>query len=57
MHLLGITGYDTLFIVEAPDDETVAGAVLAIGSKGNVRTTTVRAFTEKEYKKIVNKLS
>jgi uncharacterized protein with GYD domain len=54
---MGMTGYDTLFIVEAPDDETVARAVLAIGSKGNVRTTTVRAFTEKEYKKIINKLS
>jgi uncharacterized protein with GYD domain len=54
---MGMAGYDTLFIIEAPDDQTVAKAVLAIGSKGNVRTTTVRAFTEKEYKQIIGKLS
>jgi len=45
--------YDTVFILEAPDDETVAKAALAIGSLGNVRTETLRAFTEDEYKKIV----
>jgi len=45
--------YDTVFILEAPDDETVARAALAVGSLGNVRTETLRAFTEDEYKKIV----
>lgn len=45
--------YDTVFIVEAPDDETVAKAALAIGSLGNVRTETLRAFTEDEYQKII----
>jgi len=45
--------YDTVFILEAPNDETVAKAALAIGSLGNVRTETLRAFTEDEYKKIV----
>lgn len=45
--------YDTVFILEAPDDETVAKAAFAIGSLGNVRTETLRAFTEDEYKKIV----
>jgi uncharacterized protein with GYD domain len=48
---MGMAGYDTIFIVEAPDDETVARAVLEISSKGNVLTNTVRAFTEKEYQK------
>ncbi len=45
--------YDTVFIVEAPDDETIARAALTVGSLGNVRTETLRAHTEDEFKKIV----
>jgi uncharacterized protein with GYD domain len=45
--------YDTVFIVEAPDDETIAKAALAIGSMGNVHTETLRAFTEEEFRKII----
>ena len=45
--------YDTVFIVEAPDDETIAKAALAVGSLGNVRTETLCAFTEDEFRKIV----
>jgi uncharacterized protein with GYD domain len=45
--------YDTVFIVEVPDDETIAKLTLAIGSLGNVRTETLRAFTEDEYRKII----
>ena len=45
--------YDLVAIVKAPDDEAVAKFVLALGSKGNVRTETIRAFTEDEYRKIV----
>ena len=48
--------YDTVFIVEAPDDETVAKAALTIGSLGNVRTETLRAFSEDEYRKIIAEL-
>lgn len=51
--VMGMAPYDTLFIVEAPNDGTVAKAALSIGSLGNVRTETLRAFTEDEYKKIV----
>jgi len=45
--------YDTAFIAEAPDDETIAGLALAIGSKGNVRSETLRAFTMDEFRKMV----
>jgi len=45
--------YDTVVIAEAPNDETIAKVMLAIGSRGNVRTETLRAFTEKEYRKII----
>ena len=45
--------YDAVAIVEAPDDETVAKVALAIGAVGNVRTETLRAFTEEEFAAIV----
>ncbi|UCC90720.1 MAG: GYD domain-containing protein [Dehalococcoidia bacterium] len=45
--------YDTAFVVEAPDDETIMKASLNLGSQGSVRTETFRAFTEDEYKKII----
>ena len=54
--IMGMAGYDTLFIVEAPNDEVVAKAVLMIAQKGNVRTNTVRALTEAEYKHIIEEL-
>ena len=54
--IMGMLNYDALFIIEAPGDEMVARAVLAVASKGNVRTTTVRAFTEHEYKQVIEKL-
>jgi len=45
--------FDTMFLVEAPNDETVARAVLAVASLGSVRTQTHRAFTESEYRKMI----
>ena len=53
----GLMGrYDTLFIVEAPDDETIVKAAAAIGSLGYVKTETLRAFTEDEYRSIIEAL-
>lgn len=49
--------YDLVAIIEAPDDESVAKLVLAIGSGGTVRSETLRAFTEDEYRQIVAALS
>lgn len=54
--VIGMVGCDTLFIVEAPNDETIAKAVLNIARKGFVRTTTVRALTEAEYQKAIEAL-
>ncbi len=48
---------DGIAIVEAPDDEAVARFALALGSAGNVRTTTLKGFTEQEYQKIIGSLS
>jgi uncharacterized protein with GYD domain len=54
--VMGMDRYDTMFIVEAPDEETVARAVLKVGSLGNVHTNTHRIFNEDEFKKIVSRL-
>ena len=48
--------YDLVTIAEAPNDEAVAKTILTIAGGGNVRTTTVRAFPEAEFKKIVDSL-
>lgn len=49
-----VTGqYDAISIAEAPDDATIAKLMLALGSKGNVRSETFRAFPEDEYRKII----
>ena len=49
-----VTGrYDMVVIAEAPDAETVAKLALSIGSRGAVRTETLQAFTEDEYRKII----
>ena len=51
----GVLGaeFDTMFILEAPDEEAVARMSLAISALGNVRTSTHRAFPEAEYRRIV----
>ncbi len=49
--------YDMVIVAEAPDDETIAKLVLATGAQGNVRTETLRAFTEAEYRNLLAALS
>ena len=48
--------YDAVLILEAPNDEALAKFLLKIGSLGNVRTTTLRAYPEAEYRKIIGEL-
>lgn len=48
--------YDFGVRLRAPDDDTVAKLVLAISSQGNVRTETMRAFTEEEFRQIIDGL-
>ena len=44
--------YDLVCVIEGPDDETVARALLTLGSQGNVQTETLPAFTEDQFRKI-----
>ena len=49
-----VTGqYDAVAISELPNDEAAARLALGTGSMGNVRTETLRAFSEDEYRKII----
>jgi uncharacterized protein with GYD domain len=45
--------YDMVIVTEAPDDETAAKLALAIGSRGGIRTESLRAYPEDEYRKII----
>ena len=49
--------YDAVTIIEAPDDETVARIALTVGSRGNVSTETLRAFSEEEFRRITSSLA
>jgi uncharacterized protein with GYD domain len=48
--------YDAVVVSDAPDDATVAKLALAAGGRGNVRTETLRAFTEDEAIRIAEEL-
>jgi uncharacterized protein with GYD domain len=49
--------YDAVLILEAPTDEALAKFLLKVGSAGNIRTTTMRAYPEAEYRKIIEGVS
>lgn len=40
--------YDGATLVEAPSDETLMKIALSVGSLGNIRTTTLKAWTASE---------
>lgn len=48
--------YDLVVIGDMPDDATTAKLALMIGAGGAIRTKTLRAFTEEEYRKIISEL-
>lgn len=49
--------YDTMVLMEAPDDATMAKFALSIARKGSARTETMRAFTEDEFKELIAAMS
>lgn len=48
--------YDFVSIIEAPDDETAFKISAAIGSRGNIATTTMRAMPMDEFAELTTKL-
>jgi uncharacterized protein with GYD domain len=49
--------YDFVAIGKAPDDDSTSNFILKLGSLGNVRTVTFRAFTMEEFAEIVKKMT
>jgi len=48
--------YDYVGIAEAPSDEVAMKFLMALGAGGNVRTTTLRAFSTQEVAKLLGEL-
>ena len=50
---LALGRYDAVCIIEAPNDETATKLALGTGALGNVRSETMRVFSEAEYRKLI----
>ena len=48
--------YDIVTIVDAPDDQSIASLLFSIGSQGNVRTQSLKAFEADEIERILGKI-
>ncbi|HMF76865.1 MAG TPA: GYD domain-containing protein [Bryobacteraceae bacterium] len=53
-----VTGqYDMIAVIDAADEAALAKAVLGATSQGNITSETCRAFTEEEYRQIIDGLA
>ncbi len=48
-------GHDLVAILDAPDEEALAAALLMLSSEGNLRTVTLRAFSAEEMRSVIAK--
>ncbi len=48
--------YDVVNIAEFPSDEAYTAALLEVASRGAVRATTLKAFTEDEYRRVIGSI-
>ena len=46
--------YDLVMTLDGPNDETVARALLWLGSQGNIQTETLKSWNEDDYRKITS---
>jgi uncharacterized protein with GYD domain len=51
-----VGAYDIVAILEAPDDESATALLMELGSLGNVRTTTLRAYDREQMSSILGRL-
>ena len=49
--------YDLVLIVDMPNNDKLASFGLKLGSLGNVRSTTLRTYSEDDYRRIISGLS
>ncbi|HEY7562510.1 MAG TPA: GYD domain-containing protein [Gaiellaceae bacterium] len=50
-----VGSYDLVTVVEGSDDETATAALLGIAAQGNIRTTTMRAFSADEMRSVIQR--
>ncbi len=48
--------FDVVTIMEAPNDETAAAIMMKAGSLGNMKSQTLRAFSENEITSVLSKV-
>ena len=48
--------YDLVLILDMPNNDKQAAFALKLGSSGNVRSTTLKAFPEEDYRRILGTL-
>lgn len=48
--------YDLVLVVDMPNNDKLAGFGLKLGSLGNVRSTTLKTFSEDDYRRIIASL-
>jgi uncharacterized protein with GYD domain len=48
--------YDVVLLLDAPNDETISAFSLKLGSLGNVKSQTMRAFRREEMESILAKI-
>jgi uncharacterized protein with GYD domain len=48
--------YDVMFVTEFPDEDAAMAFLLGLGRQGSVRTETLRAFTEQDMQRILQKV-
>jgi uncharacterized protein with GYD domain len=49
-------GHDLVAVINATDSESLAAALLQLAGAGNVRSKTLRAFDESEFRTVLGKL-
>jgi uncharacterized protein with GYD domain len=47
--------HDLVLLCDAPDEASMTAALLRLGSAGNVRSTTLRAFTRAEFDQVAER--
>jgi uncharacterized protein with GYD domain len=55
-YCLTLDQHDAVVIGEAPNEEIVAKLAFTIGAAGAIRTETLRAFTEDEFRELISAL-
>jgi uncharacterized protein with GYD domain len=51
-----IGAYDMVVIIDAPNDEAFASLAISIAKGGNIRSATLKALDEDQYRKVIGSI-